>query len=253
MSNYINGLNHGHRPGYWYLREAVEAFAYTPSFRNVLVIGFGAGTFTETTLLLDEVERLTLVEISPTLLANLRKIDLYQRVLSDRRIKLIVEDGRRHLLQTDETYDMILIDPLRTTTSYSNNLYSREFFSLVHRHLKPDGLFLAWMDDDRVFPKTLASVFEHVRMYQLSPRPYFMGFCLASPRPFVENLARKSELLDKIPEEMHSHIMAYGKYIGDEREILSFTTGYPINRDWRPVMEYYFWRNRQREVWEAEK
>jgi hypothetical protein len=69
----------------------------------------------------------------------------------------------------------------------------------------------------------------------------------------VENPTRKSELLDKIPEEMHSHIMAYGKYIGDEREILGFTAGYPINRDWRPVMEYYFWRNRQREVWEAKK
>jgi predicted membrane-bound spermidine synthase len=253
IHNYINGLNHGHRPGYWYLREAVEAVAYTPQCRNVLVIGFGAGTFTETTLLLDDVERLTLVELSPTLLENLRKIDLYRRILSDKRIKLIIEDGRRHLLQTDETYDMILIDPLRTTTSYSNNLYSQEFFSLVRRHLKPDGLFLAWMDDDRVFPKTLASAFEYVRMYELSSRPYFMGFCLASPRPMVVNPTRKSELLDKIPQEMHSHIMAYGRYIGDQREILDFTAGYPINRDWRPVLEYYFWRNRQRALWDAEK
>ncbi len=251
--NYINGLNHGHRPGYWYLREAVEAFAYTPRCRNVLVIGFGAGTFVETTLLLDEVERLTLVEISPTLLTNLRKIDVFRGILSDPRIRLIVEDGRRHLLQTDETYDMILIDPLRTTTSYSNNLYSYEFFSLVHRHLRPDGFFLAWMDDDRVFPKTLASVFEHVRMYELSPPPYFMGFCLASPRPMARNESRQGELLGKIPEEMHPKIMAYGRYIGDQREILDFTAGYPINRDWRPVLEYYFWRNRQRETWEARK
>jgi len=252
VHNYINGLNHGHRPGYWYLREAVEAFAYTPRCRNVLVIGFGAGTFVETTLLVDEVERLTLVEISPTLLANLRKIDLFRRILSDPRIKLNLDDGRRFLLRSDETFDMIFIDPLRTTTSYSNNLYSREFIDLVHRHLTPEGLFLAWMDDDRVLPRTIATVFEHVRFYQLSPRPYFMGFCLASPKAFSRNENREQALWDKIPAEMHEHILAYGKFLGEEREILDLSTGFPINRDWKPVLEYYFWRNRQRAAWEAE-
>jgi predicted membrane-bound spermidine synthase len=253
VHNYINGLNHGHRPGYWYLREAVEAFAYAPRCRNVLVIGFGAGTFVETTLLLDEVKRLTLVEISPTLLANLRKIDLYQRVLSDPRINLVLDDGRRFLLRSDEQYDMILIDPLRTTTSYSNNLYSREFIDLVRRHLAPEGSFLAWMDDDRVLPKTIATVFEHVRFYQLSRPPYFMGFCLASPTPFARNDSRKDALMDKIPGEMHPHIMAYGTFLGDEREILAMSSGFPINRDWKPVLEYYFWRNRQRAAWEEAK
>jgi len=253
VHNYINGLNHGHRPGYWYLREAVEAFAYTPRCRNVLVIGFGAGTFVETTLLVDEVERLTLVEISPTLLANLRKIDLFHRILSDPRIDLVLDDGRRFLLRSDERYDMILIDPLRTTTSYSNNLYSREFIDLMRRHLTPDGFFLAWMDDDRVLPKTIATVFEHVRFYQLSPRPHFMGFCLASPKTFSRNDSREEALLDKIPSEMHSHIFAYGSYLGDEGKILAMSAGFPITHDWKPVLEYYFWRNRQRKAWEGEK
>jgi spermidine synthase len=248
--NYINGLNHGHRPGYWYLREALEAFSYTPECRNVLIIGFGAGTFTETTLRLDELQRLTVVEISHTLIENLRKIEVFDRMLSDRRVQLMIEDGRRYLLGTDQTYDMILIDPLRTTTSYSNNLYSREFFSLVRRHLKPGGVFLGWMDDDRVFARTLASAFPHVRMYELSGPPYFMGFCLASDRPMAKNESRWAELLAKIPDD-HSRILAYGKFLGDERWILETTRGYPINRDWRPVMEYYFWRLRQREGWEG--
>ncbi len=251
IHNYINGLNHGHRPGYWYLREAVEAFVYARQCRDVLIIGFGAGTFTETTLLLDEVQRLTLVEISPTLLTNLRKIELYRRILSDPRIQVVVDDGRRWLLRSEAKYDMILIDPLRTTTSHSNNLYSQEFFSLVRRHLNPDGLFLAWMDEDRVFPKTVASAFPHVRMYELSPRPYFMGFCLASPSPLVETPARRDALLAKIPATMHRHIMAYGSYVGDQETILNLAAGYPINRDWRPVLEYYFWRNWQRKAWEA--
>jgi predicted membrane-bound spermidine synthase len=250
--NYINGLNHGHRPGYWYLREAIEAFSYTPKCGNVLVIGFGAGTFVETTLLLDELRRLTVVEISPTLLENLRKMEVFEGMLSDPRVEVIVDDGRRFLLGTGRTYDMILVDPLRTTTSYSNNLYSREFFELVRRRLKPGGLFLAWMDEDRVFPKTLASVFPHVRMYELNPRPYFMGFCLASDQPLAPHEAREAELLAKIPSDMHPRIFAYGTFIGDQERIRAMTAGHPINRDWKPVLEYYFWRLRQREAWEKE-
>jgi spermidine synthase len=250
MSNFINGLNHGHRPGYWYLREALEAFSHTPECGNVLVIGLGAGTFVETALSLDELRHLTLVEISPTLLENLRKIDIFDRMLSDPRVELIVDDGRRFLLGTDRTYDMILVDPLRTTTSYSNNLYSREFFALVRRHLKPGGLFLAWMDEDRVFPKTLASAFPQVRMYELNRRPYFMGFCLASDRPMRENKTREAELLAKIPGEMHAEIFKYGKFFGDQERILAMTAAHPINRDWKPVLEYYFWRGLQREAWE---
>jgi len=248
--NYINGLSHGHRPGYWYLREALEAFSFAPQCRNVLVIGFGAGSFVETALLLDELERLTLVEISPTLLRNLRKIDLFEKMLSDRRLRLIVDDGRRFLLQSGESFDMILIDPLRTTTSYSNNLYSREFAELVRRHLKPGGLFLAWMDEDRVFPKTLSSVFEHVRMYELAARPRFMGFCLASDRAMRKSDAREAELLDKIPQDMHEEILAYGAFVADERRILALGSRHPVNRDWKPVLEYYFWRTRQQETWE---
>jgi hypothetical protein len=109
------------------------------------------------------------------------------------------------------------------------------------------------MDDDRVFPKTLASAFPHVRMYQLSPQPSFMGFCLASDRPMARNEARETELLAKIPDQMHSHILAYGTYLGDERQILAMAARYPINRDWKPVLEYYFWRSFHREVWEKEK
>ena len=53
---------------------------------------------------------------------NLKKILVVNKELSDSRVKLIIEDGRRFLLRTNEKLDLILIDPIRTTTSYSNNL-----------------------------------------------------------------------------------------------------------------------------------
>ena len=172
-SNWINGLSHGNRPNPWYMGEAVEAFSFAPECRDVLVIGFGAGTFVETALNVNEVEHLTLVEINASVVENFSKIREFKQLLTDPRVSLVIDDGRRFLLRTDHTYDMILIDPMRTTASYSNNLYSREFFELVKRRLKPRGLFLAWTDDFWVFPHTLAGVFPKLRMYGFSEETGF--------------------------------------------------------------------------------
>ena len=244
--NYINGLWHGHRPSDWYTREAVEAFSHAPRCRNVLIIGYGAGTFVETALMLDEVQQVTLVEISHSVIDNFRKIPEFRKMLDDPRLTTILDDGRRFLLQTDRTYDVILIDPLRTTTSYSNNLYSQEFFELVRSRLNEDGLLLAWMDDYGVFPKTLAAVFPKVRMYEFSG---YMGFCLASNVPVAENPERAAALLANYPESFQEELAAAAEYLGDESYIRRTTAGYPVSRDWRPVMEYYFWRESQRKRW----
>jgi len=61
---------------------------------------------------------------------------------SDSRVKLIIDEGRRFLLRTNEKCDLILIDPIRTTTSYSNNLYSNQCFQIINQHLTPGGAFL---------------------------------------------------------------------------------------------------------------
>jgi predicted membrane-bound spermidine synthase len=245
-ANSINGLSHGHRPEPWYVREAFEAFSYAPQCRDVLIIGYGAGTFLENALMVHEVEHLTLVEISASVIENFMKIPEFKKMLTDPRVELVIDDGRRFLLRTDHAYDMILIDPLRTTTSYSNNLYSREFFELVRRHLKPEGLLLAWMDDYRVFPHTLAGVFPKVRMYEFSS---YMGFCLASNVPLAENHRRASVLFANYSPTMRVTVPETAAYLGDESYIRADTAGCPESRDWKPVMEYYFWREFQRARW----
>ncbi len=245
-SNWINGLSHGNRPNPWYMGEAVEAFSFAPECRDVLVIGFGAGTFVETALNVNEVEHLTLVEINASVVENFSKIREFKQLLTDPRVSLVIDDGRRFLLRTDHAYDMILIDPMRTTASYSNNLYSREFFELVKRRLKPRGLFLAWTDDFWVFPHTLAGVFPKLRMYGFSEET---GFFLASNEPLVENDQRATAILAKYPPAMRQALREDDDYMGDESYVREDTAGCPTSRDWKPVMEYYFWRELQRQRW----
>ena len=237
MENYINGLGHGYRPGYGYFNVANETVRFTPQPENVLIIGYGLGSTAEAILKVDTLKQLTIVELSQTLMTNLEKIPVFKTMLSDPRVNLVIDDGRRFLLRSGEQFDLILIDPLRTTTAYSNNIYSREFFQIIRQHLTDNGVFMLFLQDEyRVLPKTLTAVFPHVRFYQ--------HFCLASKAGLTPDDAQKTRLLAAYTqperEKMAEPLFAqFEQYIGDEHHIRKLTRGYPVNSDLKPVCEYY--------------
>jgi spermidine synthase len=235
VKNYINGLAHGGRPSYTYMAEAIEGARFVHKLRNVLVIGFGTGTFVEAMLKIKSLERLTLVEINRTLLKNLSKITELKNILSNPKLEVVIDDGRRYLLRNKRKYDMILMDPLRPTTAYSNNIYSKQFMDIVRRHLNPGGVFLIWTGEHHVLPKTVAAAFKFVRAYNM--------MCLGSERPFSAYDGEWEELLDapspkltaKIKHKLETNLV----YLGGRDYVLKNSAGYPINQDWRPNVEYY--------------
>ena len=229
--NYINGLGHGGRPGYGFYYEAIEGLSLARQVENVLIIGFGTGSTTEMILKMDQVKKVTIVELNAAVLRNLEKIPLFAELLGEDRVDVIVEDGRRFLSRTDEKFDLIQIDALRATTSYSNNLYSRQFFELASQRLKDGGVFMVWMDEYRVIPKTILAAFQHVRVYDF--------FCLASNVALVRNDEVQTGLLANFSPAERTNIGTQGTYMGDEGFIEDLTAGYSINEDWKPVTEYY--------------
>jgi len=238
LKNFINGLAHGSRGlFYGHQVEAIEAASFAPKVENVLVIGYGTGDTARTILKMEDVRKVTIVELNDTLMKNLEKISVIKEELSDHRVNLIIGDGRRFLLRTKEKYDLILIDPIRTSTSYSNNLYSFQFFEIVSRHLAPGGIFMVWLFEHKVVPKTIQSAFNYVRMYKF--------FCLASNSPFKKDDERQKRLIAAfLPQEQEEFSRLKAKYggdlyLGNEEYVKSLTDGYPINQDWKPVSEYY--------------
>lgn len=232
--NYINGSEHGVLGDLTYYTWVVEALRHAPAAKNILVIGYGAGTFPKVALELSDLQRLTVVELSEALMRNLDKIPLYAEINRDPRLDLVVDDGRRYLLANPGRYDVILMDPIRQTTAYANNLHSLEFFELASQNLKPEGiLFIGGLTEDKVLPKTLATAFEHVRAYE--------HFVLASNAPIRENLPYTEELMASFDPEMAARITAYAgnHYLGDEAYVRAKTAGYPVNLEWKPNTEYY--------------
>ena len=232
LHNTINGLGHGGRPGHKFYAEAIEAFRHANRVDSVLIIGFGTGSTLEIAQRCPGVRAITVVELNATLMRNLEKLALFRGMLEDPRVTLILEDGRRHLYRTAKKYDLILMDPLRSTTAYSNNLYSRQFFSLAQEHLESGGVFLLWLDEQRVLPGTLATVFEAVDVYSF--------FALAGRGPFVDRPEIEAAILATFPEELRAGIMKVPRArVGDRESALDRLGSLPINQDWRPVAEYY--------------
>ena len=66
---------------------------------------------------MDDVRKITVVELNQDLMSNLTKIPVLKKELSDKRVRLIIDDGRRFLLRTDEKFDLILIEPFGISES----------------------------------------------------------------------------------------------------------------------------------------
>lgn len=238
VRNYINGLTHGGRLDYItdFYSGAIEAMSQAEKVEQVLVIGYGTGATVEAALKSSEVRSLTIVELNRTLMKNLLKIPLFQALLSDPRIETVYDDARRFLLRTRDKFDVIHMDPLRSTTAYSNNLYSREFFELAKARLKPNGVIMVWSDEYRVVPKTVASVFEDVRRYEGRGHDSFL---LGTTGRFRKDEAREREMLSAFSPEQSARIQAGARFGAGKDELLAGLAPYPVNRDRRPVAEYY--------------
>ena len=100
---------------------------------------FGAAGRAETS----ELHSIEIVEPQLDTLVQLRAQRAYAGLsvlLGDGRIRHAFTDGRAFILKGGRKYDVIEADALRPTSAYSGNLYSREYFDLLRRHLKPGGL-----------------------------------------------------------------------------------------------------------------
>lgn len=108
-----------------------------------------------------------------------------QRFFADPRQRLVVGDGRDHLLRTDQEFDVIVVDVVRPQAAFSGSLYSMEFYELIEEHLAPGGLMAQWTPTPRVV-NTITEVFPYVVRFTV-PTYRDSPFVVASnePIPFV--------------------------------------------------------------------
>ena len=241
VRNFVNGQGHGYRPGPIFYAEALEALSLAPSPAKVLVIGFGAGSATEAALIADGVQQVTTVELCESVVRNLRQVPSLHGIFSNSKLRLVIDDGRRFLQRNQNRYDVILMDPLRTTTAYSNNMHSRQFFALARNRLSPDGiLMVGGVTNGLIISRTLLEEFAHVRTYP--------DFSVASNRALGNNEARFEKLLESFKPEMRSWVREFRKGALEGDALRRAVSAWEPNDDWHPRSEYFLGTELQRLV-----
>ena len=155
---FVNGKHHSTIPfGGTHTRLGAGPALVHPAPLDVAIIGLGSGDTVWAAGCRPETRSLTVFEISggqPRLLQRFAADHDYgplRSLLADPRLRIVIEDGRRALESTSARFDVIEADALWPNVAYSGNLYSREFFAMCARRLKPGGLLCTWAPTPRVY------------------------------------------------------------------------------------------------------
>lgn len=113
---------------------------FTPQVSRALVIGGGAYSIPKVLLQDLPGAHVDVSEIEPSLVELSEK---YFKLPKDHpRLHHFIEDGRRHLKDTKESYDIIFGDAYHSLYSVPTHLTTKEFFETVHDKLNPEGIFI---------------------------------------------------------------------------------------------------------------
>ena len=138
---YDGRVNAEMRINYNGLDRALVLFAVHPRPERVLVIGLSTGAWARILSSSPRVKEMVAVEINPGYLDVIAKYPQVSGVLSDPRVKIVIDDGRRWLRRNPgEAFDLIVQNTTFSWRAYSTNLLSREYMQLTASHLKPGGI-----------------------------------------------------------------------------------------------------------------
>jgi predicted membrane-bound spermidine synthase len=230
-----------------------------PRPRDVAVVGWGSGVTTYTITLFPEVRRVDTIEIEP---AVLRASPFFHGVngkaeLSP-KVGVIFDDARSHFLTSDREYDVVISEPSNPWMVGVSGLFSRDYYQLAKRRLRPGGVFGQWLQLYRIDARSVALIlrtvldsFQHVQVWASDP---FNVILIGSDRPLTFDIARTRAAYRR-SKLLRQHMAVYGPGVQAEHLYGCFlldTTGlkriikrFPqeVMTDDRPVLEYRAVRN----------
>ena len=116
-----------------------------PGARTALVIGLGGGA-TAGAVSIHEGVDVDVVELADAVVSAARHFASINYDVHNRpNVHLRVDDGRNYMMLTPKRYDVITADITQPIFAGAGNLYSREYFELMRRVLKPGGVVMQWI------------------------------------------------------------------------------------------------------------
>jgi hypothetical protein len=148
--------------------------ALRPKSEHALLISYGVGMTAKALTDTRGLRSIDVVDISRDALemSEIVHPDPGAHPLHDPRVRVHVEDGRYFLQTTGERFDLITGEPPPPKNAGISNLYSREYFRLVHDRLVDGGIASYWLPvhslepaDARAIVRAFCDVFEDCSLW----------------------------------------------------------------------------------------
>lgn len=210
-----------------------EMVAHVPLFthpnpENVLVVGGGDGGVIREVLKHPSVKKATLVEIDGKVIEYSKKyLPEIAGELDNPRVEVKVDDGFLHIAQSENEYDVIMVDSTEPVGP-AVNLFTKGFYAGISKALKEDGIFVAQTDNPWFTPELITNVFKDVseifpitRLYTANIPTYPSGlwtFTIGSKEhdPLEVSEERFRDIETKYyTKELHRAAFALPKFVGD--------------------------------------
>ena len=240
------------------LLAAVLPLAMKPDAEEIANIGFGSGLTTHSLLGSPRVKRVDTIEIERMMVEGARFfLPRNERAYDDPRSHLHIEDAKTYFASEGRKYDIITSEPSNPWVSGVSTLFSREFYAHVKRYLKPDGIFVQWIQTYEIDLDLLSTVFRALGLEFGDYAAFRTNTDLLIVATPGSKLPRLDGAIFSFP--MLKADMAYLGFrdvddlraleLGDRAVLEPFfaSTGYPPNSDYFPILDQQAPRARFRE------
>jgi spermidine synthase len=195
---FLNGnLQFAERDEYRYHEALVHpAMAAHGAPRKVAILGGGDGMAAREVLRYAAVESITLVELDANMTRLFASHEALVRLnggsLASPRLKVVNADAFRWLQETNETFDVIIVDFPDPTNFSLGKLYTTSFYALMDKHLAASGYAVIQTTSPLVARESFWTVVTTLEAVGLATAPYHAnvpsfgewGFVIASRRPY---------------------------------------------------------------------
>lgn len=235
----------------------MKLFAHVPILlldsteQDVLVVCFGTGQTTGAAGIHPRVRSVDSLDLSPSVFeAGHVFAKENHDALNNPKVNIVLQDGRNHLLTTSKKYDVITSEPPPPRTAFTVNLYTKEYYELTRKRLKPGGIVAQWIPlhsqgekEVAMHFKTFQSVFPHAIAWMSVANEFLI---IGSDQPIELDFEKLKQRLDEpVVQKAMAEIEIENAYsfLSNvwflEDEIKAVAEGYADITDNRPVIEFY--------------
>ena len=228
---------------------AAIPMAVKPEAKNVAVIGIGTGLTTHTMLSNAALESVDTIEIEPLMAkASQMFAPINSNAFADPRSHISFDDAKTFFSTRNRRYDIIVSEPSNPWVSGVSSLFTREFYQLARRYLRPGGVLVQWFQLYEMDASLLASVLAALG----SEFPDYAVYAATNGDLLIiggdpQTLARPLSNMSAVPgvsaELRRVHVNTVGdmqlRRIGGKKILAPFFASFevPANSDYAPYLD----------------